>query len=459
MTYDYLTLDTHSGIPLYQQLYLAIKSAIEAGHLAKGERLPSIRKLSEDLKLSCTTVEAAYQQLCVEGYLRPRPQRGYFVLAALRKDAGHQDLLPVSAPQPNEATILYNFGSDCVDSENIDIKIWRRHIRDVLNRQDVIASYGEHQGEQALREALSTYSYGVRGVLAAPEQIVIGAGTQPLLSVLCGLLNGHGSHVAMEEPGFLQAEQVFSDCGIEVLHLPADSEGIRMDALKSCGAKLLFISPSNRVQTGASLPMSRRFELLNWAKETGAIIIEDDYNGELRYRARPIPAMQGMDTGGNVVYIGSFSKLLLPSVRIGYMALPPALMERYRERANRYNQTASKIEQLALSRYVKSGQLERQLRRLRKLYAQKSTALIKALTNAFGSQIEITLQETPLCLILTIKTKKTTQELCALSVQNGVRIMPVQDSGATKIILGFAGIPLRDIDAAVNRLKAAWLFP
>lgn len=458
MTYDYLTLNPDSDIPLYQQLYLAIKSAIEAGHLAKGERLPSIRKLAEDLKLSCTTVEAAYQQLCVEGYLRSRPQRGYFVLAALRKEHGRQDALPVST-LPSEPHIFYNFGSDCVDSENIDIKIWRRHIRDVLNRQEVIASYGEHQGEQALREALSTYSYGVRGVLASPEQIVIGAGTQPLLSILCGLLNGHIGHVAMEQPGFLQAEQVFSDCGIEVLHLPADSDGICMDALKSSGAKLLFISPSNRVQTGASLPMSRRFELLNWAKESGAIIIEDDYNGELRYRARPIPAMQGMDTSQSVVYIGSFSKLLLPSVRIGYMVLPATLLERYRTRANRYNQTASKIEQLALSSYVKSGQLERQLRRLRKLYAAKSAALIKALKNAFGSQIDIMLQETPLCLMLTVNTDKTSQELCELSAQNGVRTIPVEEDGKTKVMLGFAGIPLGDIDAAVDCLKAAWLFP
>ncbi len=459
MTYDYLMLNTDSVTPLYQQLYLAIKSAIEAGHLAKGDKLPSIRKLSQDLKLSCTTVESAYQQLCVEGYICPRPQRGYFVLASLRKDAERQNPPLVSAQPESEARIRYNFGSDCVDSENIDIKIWRRHIRDVLNRQEVIASYGEHQGEQVLREALSAYSYGVRGVIALPEQIVIGAGTQPLLSILCGLLNGHGSPVAMEEPGFLQAEQVFADCGVEVLHLLADDGGISMEALKACGAKLLFISPSNRVQTGASLPMSRRFELLNWAKESGGIIIEDDYNGELRYKARPIPAMQGMDTSRSVVYIGSFSKLLLPSVRIGYMALPPALMERYRARANRYNQTASKIEQLALSSYVKSGQLERQLRRLRKLYAAKSAALITALKNAFGNKIDILLQETPLCLMLTVKTEKSARELCALSEQNGVRIMPIEDSGQTKIMLGFAGIPLGDIDAAVDCLKAAWLFP
>ncbi|MCY1714132.1 PLP-dependent aminotransferase family protein [Caproiciproducens galactitolivorans] len=457
MTYDFLLLDNHSDTPLYQQLYLTIQSAIKAGHLKKGDRLPSIRKLAEDLKLSCTTVETAYQQLSVEGYIQSRPQRGYFVLTSARDEAAGRKPVQISPHPSSRIEIRYNFGSDSVDSENIDIKVWRRHIREVLNRQEVIAAYGEHQGERALREALSAYSYGVRGVVAAPEQIVIGAGTQPLLSILCGLLSDTDRRVAMEEPGFLQAEQIFSDCGLTVLHLPCDENGIRMDALKESGVRLLFVSPSNRIQTGMSLPMSRRYELLSWAQETGAILIEDDYNGELRYNARPIPAMQGMG-GEQIVYIGSFSKLLLPSVRIGYMALPPKLLERYRARANRYNQTASKIEQLALSSYVKSGQMERQLRRLRKLYAAKSTRLIKALKNAFGSRMEILLEETLLSVILTVKSENTAEELCDLAAKQGVAIRPVKDSNPPKVMLGFAGIPLSDIESAVGCLKSAWKF-
>ena len=455
MTYDYILLNPQSVVPLYQQLYLAVKNAIEAGHLKKGEKLPSIRKLAADLQLSCTTVEAAYQQLCVEGYLAARPQRGYFILPAPKSGPGQKIPPKIAAPEQGPK-IDYNFGTDSVDSSCIDIKIWQRHIRDVLNRQEVIASYGDHQGERELREALSAYSYGVRGVVASPEQIVIGAGTQPLLSILCGLLKGENGCVALEEPGFAQAEQVFSDCGMEVLRLPADDSGIDMDALQSSGAKLVFVSPSGRVQTGAGIPISRRYELLEWARSTGGILIEDDYNGELRYNARPIPAMQGMDGGQNVVYIGSFSKLLLPSVRIGYMALPALLLERYRTRAGRYNQTASKVEQLALSRYIREGQLERQLRKLRKLYAAKSASLIRALQEAFGSRAELLLQETPLCLILTLRTAADAGELCALAARSGVRVMPVESNGPPKIMLGFAGIPLRDIEPAVLRLKDAW---
>ena len=461
MTYDYLKLDYNSDTPLYQQLYLTIKSAIEKGHLKKGDKLPSIRKLAEDLKLSCTTIETSYQQLCVEGYLVSKPKRGYFVLPNVEDDTKPQKPPKFEIKAKVNNKILYNFGSDCVDSENIDIKVWRRHIRDILNRQEIIASYGKHQGEPELRKALSEYSYGVRGVVASPEQIVIGAGTQPLLSILCGLLNSDFNYAAMEMPGFLQAEQVFSDCKIKVLHLPYDECGIRMDALKESETKLLFISPSNRIQTGLSVPMNRRFELIKWAEENNSIIIEDDYNGELRYKARPIPAMQSMGSE-HIVYIGSFSKLLLPSVRVGYMVLPPKLLGKYLKHAKHYNQTASKIEQLALSDYIKSGQLERQLRRLRKLYSAKSSLLIQSLKDAFGKNIEILLEETLLSVILTVKTNYSSSQICDMAEKNGVKIMPVKNSdnidGTAKVMLGFAGIPVCDIKPAVERLKKAWYF-
>lgn len=452
MTYDFLQLNRASPVSLYQQLYSSIRGAVESGHLKAGERLPSIRSLADGLKVSCTTVESAYQQLCVEGYLRARPQRGYFVLEAQRP-APVRSAARTDFPRPPGLPVRYNFGSDCVDSANMDLKLWRRQIRDVLNRQEIIASYGEHQGEYALREALSSYSYGVRGVLASPDQIVIGAGTQPLLSILCGLLGGGETAVAMEEPGFRQAEQIFSDCGFRVLKLPGDEDGPDMDALRASGAKLVFISPSNRVQTGMSLPISRRMELLRWAGECGGILIEDDHNGELRYRARPIPALQGMGGGGNVVYIGSFSKLLLPSVRIGYMALTPELLNRYRLRSGNYNQTASKIEQLALANYIRSGQMERHLRHLRKLYGMKCDRLTRALKRAFGGRVKILLQETPLSMILTLPGADI-QTLCSLALRQGVRVGTTSDG--KKILLGFAGIPSEQIEDAVSCLQTAW---
>ena len=248
MTYDFLMLNPASDTPLYQQLYESLRRSIERGHLTTNEKLPSIRKLSEDLRLSRTTVEMAYQQLCVEGYVRARPQSGFFVEAgAIRPErSSHleppQTIVQAERPGPN---VRYNFGSDSVDSGCIDIKIWRRHIRDVLTQQEVLTSYGDPQGEPALREALSSYCYGVRGVKASPEQIVVGAGTQPLLYLLCGLLPE--KTVAIDERGFPQAERVFADCGFTVLRLPTDRDGIRMDALEVSGVRAVLVRPSHSV--------------------------------------------------------------------------------------------------------------------------------------------------------------------------------------------------------------------
>lgn len=452
MIYDYIVLDKKSDTPLYLQLYKSIKSAVETGRLKNGDKLPSIRKLSKELSVSCTTVDGAYQQLCVEGYICSKPQKGYYALAAQYKKQTAE--MPCQMPvQMGGIYIRYNFGTDCVDSRNIDVKVWRHYIRDVLNRKEIIASYGAHQGEADLRTALSAYSNKERGAAAPPERIVIGAGTQPLLSILCGLL-GRGRTVAMENPGFLQAEQVFSDYGFTVLELPGDDSGIDMGALKKSGAGLVFVSPSNRTATGMSIPMSRRLELLDWARKNGGIIIEDDHNGELRYRAHPIPSMQGLGGGRDVVYIGSFSKLLLPSVRIGYMVLTPELLERYLPRAANYNQTASKIEQLALSGYIKGGGLERHLRHLRKLYSEKSERLCTELKRKFGGSVDVLLQETPLTVLLTVHSAKSTDELCKAAADKGVRVTVSADG--VKIRLGFAGIPIDDIEPAVSCLKEAW---
>lgn len=452
MAYNYIQLDRTAAEPLYQQLYRSLRDAIalERSGLHAGQRLPSIRRLSEDLNLSRTTVEGAYQQLCIEGYLEARPQRGYFVLAA----GGGKGVRPAATPAPPPASMpRYNFGTDAVDAACADVKCWRKHVREVLTRPEALVRYGDHQGEPALRQALCDYTYAARGVVCSPAQIVIGAGTQPLLYLLCGLLRATAGAVAIEEPGFPQAEQVFADCGLEVLRLPSDKSGLSLTALRECGARVAYVSPSNCQGRGGSIPLKRRQELLRWAAQSGGLLIEDDYNGELRYRARPIPAMQGMAADGQVVYLGSFSKLLLPSVRIGYMVLPQHLAPLYRARANRYNQTASKVEQLALADYVQSGQLERHLRRLRKVYAQKSSALMHCLQSAFSGQAELHLQETPLSVTLRFFHSRSPLRLAELAAAHGVRVRPGPEENVT---LGFAGIPLEEIAPGVDALRAAW---
>lgn len=450
LAYEYLEL-RENGIPLYRQLYDSLKHAMETGQLRQGERMPSIRKFSEDLGVSRTTVEAAYQQLCVEGYLKSEPKRGYFVLSGEQPALSGPRRAYASAV-PLAGRFRFNLGTDCADAENADLRLWRRHVRDVLNRREIIVSYGDHQGEPALREALSLYAGRARGVAAGPEEIVVGAGSQPLLYLLCGLAGRR--RAAIDEHGFAQAEQVFHDCGIEVIPLPRDENGLDPEALRASGADLAYVSPSASVDSGSAMPTSRRFELLRWAQETGGILIEDDYNGELRYRAHPIPAMQGMPGGDRVAYLGSFSKLLLPSVRIGYMVLPPSLLTLYRERARNYNQTASKIEQLALAAYIASGQMERRLRRLRKLYAIKSQRMKKCLSDVFPDRC-FTLEETALYFRTPLKREEA-EALCRRAAEEGVRVRTRENRDGVFAALSFSGIPLQDIPEAAAALGRAW---
>lgn len=453
LTYDFIELKRNGKTPLYQQLYDIISTAIENGSLPQGTKLPSIRKLSEDLHLSRTTVEGAYQQLCVEGFIISKPQSGYFVHIDASLTTKFKSVkLVTEENKPTENKIVYNLGSNCIDSESADIKLWRSHIKDVLKKQNIITSYGEAQGEYKLRKALSLYSYSVRGVRSNENSIVIGAGTQPLLYLLCGLMNKYGRYIAIEKGGFSRAEQVFGDCGYEVLHISGDNDGININELYNTGVKILFVNPSGNLITGQPMRMNKRYELLKWAEETGSIIIEDDYNGELRYSSRPIPALQGTDSD-RVVYIGSFSKLLLPSVRIGYMVLPENLLEVYRKKMYLYNQTASKIEQLALAEYIREGQLDRQLRRLRKIYGEKCSVLTDSLKKAFGENAKITLQENSLCVTVTFSYNGI--DIAEKAEQCGVRVTHVSSDDKNKYILklGFAGIPIEDIESAVEILK------
>lgn len=453
MIYDFLTLKKQADTPLYVQLYSAVKNAIENGALKQGEKLPSIRRLSEDLALSRTTVESAYQQLCIEGYIKSLPQRGFFIQSPPCPNMENTKAQkPVTYPTRFHNIIKYDFSSKSVDVDNSNLKLWRKYVRNVINCDYLITSYGDPQGEPELRRALASYCYGVRGVQGDERNIVIGAGTQSLLYLICGLLHACGSTVAVEADGSAHAMQVFSDCGMHVVTVGSDCDGIVPDALKASGARLLLINPSGSLRTGNHIKMNRRYALLRWAEAHDAYIIEDDYNGELRYKTRPIPALQGYDSR-HVIYLGSFSKLLLPSVRIGYAVLPETLSARFFGRAGRYNQTASKAEQLALAKYIRDGQLERHLRRLRKQYQEKILLLCSALQENLPYDINITLLETALIVVVELPFEIDRQTLYHSLLEQGIRIIQGTRRGHS-FKLGFSGIPCDKIRPAVEMIAA-----
>lgn len=442
------TEDSHNHLPLYRQLAEHFKKEIRLNHITGNAKLPSIRKLAAALNLSRTTVETAYSLLLAEGYILSQPKRGYVAvnLAELPTPANK----PLQR-QPQKQPVLYNFANNYIDIRTFNAALWRRCINNALKEPENIATYGQAQGETKLREILAKYSYEARGVIAAPEQIVIGAGVQSLLEILIGILQPEHHSVALEAPGFPQAERIFQDHDWQV-------ETFAAERIDENLPPLLLVSPSNPYK-GSTLSAEERLSLLHWAKHTGGLIIEDDYNGEFRYFARPVGALQGLSGGDNVIYFGSFSRLLMPSLRISYMVLPPHLLPRYNACSHLYNQTSSTIEQLALAEFIAGGHLRRHVRHLRKLYALKNTLLRAALTEIFGSLITVRSYASGLHIRLAVHTKKTSEELSALALTHGVRILAVQTVSPKtepEILLSFAGINEDHIRPALLLLKKAW---
>ena len=455
MLYDFWDLDKNSSTPLYEQLYKKIIMAINSQKLRKGDKLPSIRLLSEDIFVSRTTVETAYDQLCAEGYIKNCPKRGFFVEAENSfNDSFSSVKQSASVIKPTVERFEYDFSSLSVDTQSSDIKFWTRCVKEVLDRHDIISSYGLPQGEWELRENLCSYSRSVRGVNADVDRIVIGAGTQTLLSVLLGLCSDLGKTAAIEKGFFPQGEQIFADFGYSLIPLNADKNGIILD--DSIKSRILFINSSGSIRGSTPIPINKRMEIIRWAEKNDAVIIEDDFNGELRYKSKPVPALQGM-CSDRVVYIGSFSKLLLPSVRISYMVLPKSLSEIYHTRYENYNQTSSKIEQLSLSKYISSGRLERQLRKLRKIYAVKSNILQDCLIEKFSNDAIVEAIETALCVRIKIRSPYTLEELKNKAFNNGIKLGKCREKNGLKYFyLCFSGIETDKIPLAVDLLKKSW---
>ena len=444
MLLDFVALEERKGVARYQALYQAIREAAASGKLHPGERLPSLREASKLLGVSRTTVENAYLKLCLQGIAESAPQRGYTITAQALTDR------PDEKVAVREREARYDFSARKIPSRAADAGLWKKTVREVLRDTEELTSYGDPQGEEKLRRAIAAYTFKARGVKAAPDHIVIGAGVGTLLNLLCGLM-GREKTVGFENGGFSQAECVFSDHGIATVLIESDQSGAKPEAVAKSGADVLFLLPSSLSKLRVTELAKRRNRFAEWALAAkDRWIVEDDYNGELRYTARSVPAFQPK-IPSKTVYIGSFSKLLLPSVRIAYMVLPQTLLESFRQRRALYNQTCGKVEQLALADYIESGSLERHLRRLRKLYAEKSRRFSEAVTAVFG-ETELTLYESAVTASLTLPTQKTGEELCAAAWEKGVRVMPGKAKG--EIRLCFASMEEKDFFEALSCLKA-----
>lgn len=458
-----LQIDRIREVPYYVQIYRYYRREIEAQRMIAGMKLPSVRELAQTVNVSKMTVEKAYYQLASEGYILRRNKARYEVAFVSQCRNGGGPPGTAHVPPPVRRAYLYDFGSGDMDMERFPLEIWRKHMNKVLSEPAYLTACNDEQGVPDLREALSRYVYETRGVYAPPERIIIGAGTAALLGVLTSLLREEHSCIAVENPGFRLGRELFRNMGYQIVPISIHQGILDMKALADSGASLIYVSPSHQFPTGTVMPIGMRQQLLRWAAENDGVIIEDDYDSELRYYGRPIPALQGLDTSGQVIYMGALSKVLPFFVRLSYMVLPPRLMDLYNERRSLFRQGASVPEQCVLAAYIQSGELARQVRRLRKDYQEKGALMERLLLEAFGSHIAVSRVVSGVYCHVALQSPYEESELRRRAEERGCRVLAMQSfyekperADKKEFLLSFSKIPSQDLKQAIAVLHQAW---
>ena len=450
LTYE---LKKSPGVPLYEALYRCIRSDILSGALNPGEKLPSKRTLAQNLEVSKITVETAYNQLLSEGYIRSEEKVGYFVEAVER----HARPRPIAVPRETteKQDVLLDLTAN--GTEHFPFSVWSRLQREVM------LDYGEallrplpNRGIPELRQAIAGHLAAFRGMHVDPENILIGAGTDFLYNLLIQLL-GRDKVYAVEEPGYGKIRKIYAAGGVECVSAPMDSLGVRPDGLGN--ADVLHFSPSHHFPTGLVTPVSRRMELLSWAK-AGKWIIEDDYDSEFRFDAHPKPAMQSLDGNGRVIYMNTFSKSLAPSIRISYMVLPGALMQQFQQKLGFYSCTVPSFEQCTLARFLSRGQFEKHINRMRKFYKNRRNRVVELLqTCAFSDRLTILEQDAGLHFLLQVDTLLTDRELTERLENAGIRVKALSEYFHDRpedrhcLVVNYSGLKEEQLQKALEQIE------
>lgn len=416
----------------YNELYNNIKNEIISNQIGLGKKLPSIRKASELYRVSRTTVQNAYFALAADGYIISEPQSGYYVSYKAQKKNDSDK------KQDNKIQIKFDFTTDTADKESFDFNIWRRYIKSALRQDDRLLSYSEPQGELLLREAVADYIREKRNVTASADRIVIGAGVQTLLSVFCSLIDERKT-VSFPDKSFIQGASLFADYGFDVQYRYKDAD-------------IIYVTPSKMTRWGDVMPNKRRVELISYSSKNHSLVIEDDFESDFLYNTKPTPSLHALSGGSNVVYLGSFSKLLLPSIRISFMVLTEELAEKYRNNIFKYNQTASKTEQIALYKFINDGHLKAQIRKTRRFYTSKTKHFAELLQKEFPKAV-VDISENALQIIMEASFNKSTD----CFANNGIKVfIDEYTNGKIRLCLNTSSVCEDDYSCAVDALKKAF---
>jgi GntR family transcriptional regulator/MocR family aminotransferase len=486
-----VALDGNRKDPLHKQLYDEIRGAILAGRLGPGRRVPSTREMARSLGVSRTTVTQSYDELLSEGYLEAVVGSGTFVCKELPEELLG---IPVSKKAPpgnrsasgsgrrlseygsrlkpmpgafteQEGLEQINFTYGVPDLGLFPIQQWSRlvsrHSR--AAHRDALDYVSDNLGYRPLREAIAGYLGRARAVRCSAEQVFIVNGSQQALDLISRVLLDRGDIAAIEEPGYPGARLLFQAHGAHLHPVPVDEQGLQPSALSKLPdrPKLIYITPSHQFPLGVGLSLGRRLELLAWAERQSAIIIEDDYCSEYRYAARPNPALQGLDRAGSVIYVGTFSKIMYPGLRMAYMVVPADLVEvlsRAKWLADRHSAV---LEQYAMTDFIESGWLERHVRRMRLVYASRREAMVGALSEYMADRATVVGDSAGMHLIARLESGLLDEELVGRARQSGVELSTSRRcylgrAPRGEFMFGFAALGERLIREGVRRIHRVW---
>jgi GntR family transcriptional regulator/MocR family aminotransferase len=475
---------------LYQQIYQALRRAILTGQLAPGARLPSTRALAHELRVSRNAVLLAYELLLAEGYAAGRPGSGTYVASTLPEAlltplATTRPAVPIPhgfrprlstfgqrvvhtsshlAPgtMPHAPAVRYDFRYGLPSVEEFPADLWRRLLARRARRTSVRSlHYGPPEGYGPLRVALADYLRRARAVVCTAEQIVVVNGSQQALDLAARVLIDPQDRVMLEEPHYLGARLAFLGAGAALYTVPVDAEGLDTSQLPdpALGVRLAYVTPSHQFPSGAIMSLTRRFALLAWAERADAYVLEDDYDSEYRYEGRPLEAVQGLDRSGRVIYVGTFSKVLSPALRLGYLVLPQALVQPFIAAKWLTDRHTPTLEQEVLTDFITEGHFERHLRRTRTRNAARRAVLLDALSSNLGTRVEITGANAGMHLLLWFNdlSPRGLDTIIAAAAHAGVGVYAVapcytQPPQRAGLLLGYTGMSETDIRAGIQRL-------
>ncbi|MDX3193989.1 PLP-dependent aminotransferase family protein [Streptomyces sp. MN03-5084-2B] len=452
------------------RIYRQLRDAVLDGRLRAGERLPPTRELARRLAVSRNTVAVAYDRLTADGFLTGRVGAGTYVSAELpapkpRKAPSTRGPRPKavwrSLPAPVAAgpDPVFDFRVGIPDAALFPLDTWRRLLARELRDTAGFAHYAEPGGHPGLRAAIARHVGVSRSVRADAGDVLVTQGAQQALDLLCRVLLEPGDRVAVEDPGYRMAKLLFASHGAEVVGVPVDGEGLDVDALPS-RTKLVYVTPSHQFPLGTPMSLARRTALLAWADRTGAVVVEDDYDSEFRFSDRPLEPLQSLDRDGRVAYVGSFSKTLLPMLRLGFLIAPASLRDALHHARQLSGWHGDLPAQAALAGFIDDGLFARHLRRATKVYADRHERITTTLDRVFAGRLTPVPSAAGLHLCALAADGTDLEPIAARAAAAGAAIQTLSDlcGGFPRqgVVLGYGSIPLDSIDAGLAVLAGAW---